>query len=109
MHNLHAQALALNETHLGLHHSTTVTSVVDLSRVMQLRGKLAEALAFSRSNCQQRAFHTITPPHRLELSRRDHLVVDIEHMVHCAVLLADQGLVLTRLGMHDRTVEVLFN
>ena len=83
------QALALNETHLGIGHVITIASIVDCSRVMQYQGKHEEALAFSR----------------MELARAEKAAGVSDPNI--AIILADIASIMQHLALDDRAIEIL--
>jgi tetratricopeptide (TPR) repeat protein len=83
------QALALNETRLGVGHTLTLSSVVDFSRVLQFQGRLSDALAFCR----------------LELSRAENVVG--KDAPDLCMLLADLASIYQSLGTFDKASELL--
>lgn len=86
---LFQQALALNETRLGVGHVLTVASVVDCSRVLQFQGKKHEASRLVR----------------MELSRAEG-VLGSNHP-NIALLLNDLANIFADLGQPDASIETL--
>ena len=78
-------------------------SVVDLSRMLQHRGKHADALAFSRCALHHRG--RVRTCCRLEIARRDHGAG--APALHTAALLADHACICMHLGSRDRAIEVV--
>lgn len=86
---LFQRALALNESHLGVGHVLTVTSVIDCARVLQHQGKFGEA----NSLC------------RMELARATE-ALGSEHP-NIALLLAELAALAMSLEQHDRAATFL--